>query len=103
MANFENTADYLLTFETDETGEQVSIHGDPEGLAFFARELLAIAERAKSGDCPHDHYFTEEWGGYQLSSEPQTDNNRLVNHVKIYGWPTKEGGKPYRSQGEAAS
>ncbi|MFC6327164.1 Imm32 family immunity protein [Alloalcanivorax gelatiniphagus] len=88
--------DYLLTFEIDESSEQVSIHGDPEGLAFLAKELLKLAERAKSGDFPHDHYFTEEWGGYQLSSEQQSEKDRLVNHVKIYGWPTKEGGRPYR-------
>ncbi len=68
----------------------------PRGLAFLAKELLKLAERAKSGDLPHDHYFTEEWGGYQLSSDQQSGKDRLVNHVKIYGWPTKEGGKPYR-------
>jgi hypothetical protein len=87
--------DYLLTFETDEEGEQVFVHGDPAGLEYFAKQLLEIAEKAKAGEFPHDHYFTEEWGGNELSSEQQSEKGRLINHVKVYGWPTVKGGKPY--------
>ncbi len=90
--------DYLLTFETDEEGEQVFVHGDPAGgLEYFAKQLLEIAEQAKAGEFPpHDHYFTEEWGGgNELSSEQQSEKGRLINHVKVYGWPTVKGGKPY--------
>ncbi|MBW3197020.1 Imm32 family immunity protein [Marinobacter nauticus] len=87
--------EYLLTFETDEEGEQIFVHGDPAGLEYFAKQLLEIAAKAKAGEFPHDHYFTEEWGGNELSSEPQSEKCRLINHVKVYGWPTVNGGKPY--------
>ena len=87
--------DYLLTFEINEEGKQVFVHGDPVGLEFFAKQLLEIAAKAKAGEFPHDHYFTGEWGGDELSSEQQSEQCRLVNHVKVYGWPTVKGGKPY--------
>ena len=87
--------DYLLTFETDEEADQVFVHGDPVGLEHFAKALLRIAEQAKAGGFPHDHFFTEGWGGHDLSSVPQESKGKLINHVKVYGWPTKEGAKPY--------
>jgi hypothetical protein len=87
--------DYLLTFETDDEGEQIFIHGDAQGLEYFAKTLLKISEQAKSGDFPHDHFFTPEWGGSELSSEKQSEDTKLVNHVKVYGWPNNLGAKPY--------
>ena len=86
---------YLLTFELDKESEQISVHGDPEGLEVFANALLKLAEKAKDGEFPHDHFFTEEWGGYELSSDTQGEDGKLINHVKVYCWPTKEGAKPY--------
>ena len=90
-----NMNEYLLTFETDEEAEQVFIHGDAAGLEYFAKELLRIAGQAKTGDFPHDHYFTQEWGGDELSSEQQSKEGRLINHVKVFGWPTTQGAMPY--------
>ncbi len=87
--------EYLLTFETDEDADQLFIHGDAAGLEYFAKALLKISEQAKSGDFPHDHFFTEEWGGDELSSEKQSEEGKLINHVKVYGWPTEQGAKPY--------
>ncbi len=87
--------EYLLTFETDEEAEQIFINGDAEGLEYFANALLKIAELAKSGDFPHEHFFTEEWGGNELSSERQSENSKLINHVKVYGWQNIKGVKPY--------
>jgi hypothetical protein len=70
--------DYLLTFELDNETEQVSVHGDPAGLEHLAKVLLKLAEHAKRGECPHDHLFTEKWGGDE-----------------VYCWLTKSGAKPY--------
>ena len=86
---------YLLTFEVDKEAEQIFIHGDPVGLERFANALLKIAKSAKDWDFPHDHFFAEEWGGDDLSSVPQSEDGKPVSHVQIYGWPTKEGAKPY--------
>jgi len=88
-------AEYLLAFEIDQETEQVFVHGDPAGLEYFAKKLMDIAAEAKSGDFPHDHFFTEEWGGHELSSQQQSENMKIINHVKVFGWPTSEGGKPY--------
>ena len=89
--------DFLLTFEVDEKAEQLFIHGDPVGLERFAKTLLQLAQVAKSGDFPHEHLFSEEWGDQYLSSERQSKDTRLINHVKVYGWPTIEGAKPYQT------
>lgn len=87
--------EYLLTFELDKDSEQIFVHGDPEGLEYFSRALLKLAKQARNGGFPHDHFFTEEWGGYELSSEQQGEDGKLIKHVKVYCWPhTKEGDKP---------
>jgi hypothetical protein len=83
--------DYLLTFEIDKDSDQIFVHGDSAGLEYFAKSLLKIAEQAKNGEFPHDHFFTEEWGGDELSSEKQGKEDKIINHVKVYGWPSKEG------------
>jgi len=86
---------HLLTFELDKESEQIFIHGDPARLEYFANALLKLAAQAKKGELPHDHFMTEEWGGYELSSEPLAEDGKLINHVKVYGWPTAEGAKPH--------
>ncbi|MDH5458614.1 MAG: Imm32 family immunity protein [Nitrospinota bacterium] len=87
--------DYLLTFELDKESEQIYVHGDPTGLEFFAKALLDLAHQTREGGFPHDHFFTKEWGGNGLSSKPQEKEGKLINHVKVYGWPDNEGAKPY--------
>ena len=44
-------ADYLLTLEIEEDGQQVSIHGDPEGLTFL-RSMVGPRKRAAALICP---------------------------------------------------
>lgn len=78
--------EYLLTFELDEDAEQISVHGDAAGLEYFARQLLGIAAKIKLGEVSHEHYFTSEWGGNELSSKKQSNRDSLINHVKVYGW-----------------
>ena len=89
-------ANDLLTFELDQDNDQLFIHGDPNGLRRFAEQLLSIADSAEQANFPHTHMFTEEWGGNELSSEPQESNHRCLNHVKIYGWPDERGAAPYK-------
>ena len=94
--------DDLLTFELDAEKEQLFIHGDATGLHRLAKILEHLANLANNGDFPHDHLFTEEWGGDGLSSEEQENDHLHLNHVKIYGWPNKEGAKPYKKSQQAA-
>lgn len=86
----------LLTFELDNDADQLFIHGDPAGLRRLARLLEHLAEQAEQDEYPHQHLFTKEWGGEELSSEPQEDGHICLNHVKIYGWPDNRGSAPYR-------
>ena len=86
----------LLVFELAEEKDQLFIHGDPAGLRRFAKLLTHLANQAEAGEFPHDHYFTQDWGGDDLSSEPQESNHMCLNHVKVYGWPDNRGSKPYK-------
>lgn len=88
----------LLTFELDSDKDQLFIHGDPSGLRRFGKLLEYLADQAEQGNFPHDHYFTEEWGGNDLSSVPQEADHECLNHVKIYGWPDKRGAWPYQQK-----
>lgn len=80
---------HLLSFVTDEDGNQVSIHVDLAGLEFLLNELGNIKKQLEANDCPHSHLFTEEWGGDELSNTKlanQDNEKNQVHQVKIYGW-----------------
>lgn len=93
-------SDDLLTFELDHDKDQLFIHGDPSGLRRFARLLDRLADKADKGGFPHDHCFTQEWGGNDLSSVSQEDGHECLNHVKIFGWPDARGAKPHQKKSE---
>jgi len=78
----------LLTFElhTDEKSKQIAIHGSAEGLESLANTLLRLVKKTKEGHFDHDHLMTEDWGGTELSSVPQSEESELWNHLKIYCW-----------------
>jgi len=88
---------HLLTFELDKDADHLLIHGNVKGLRLLAKMLEELAAKAERGNTEHHHLFTEEWGGKELSSEPQyTDGAvKLLNHVKVYGWPSSSGVKAY--------
>lgn len=82
----------MLTFELhqDPKGSTLAIHGSAEGLELLASTLLRLARNTKDGHFNHDHLMTEEWGGSELTSEPQSDKSELLNHVKVYCWKGSE-------------
>lgn len=86
----------LLAFELDQDKDQLFIHGDPGGLRRLANLLLKIADLAEKKEFPHEHLFTKRWGGEELSSKPQESGHECLNHVKIHGWPDKDGAIPYK-------
>ena len=81
--------DYLLNFELDKKHNEIFIHGDEEGLQFLIGALEKLLSGTKEGHFNHEHLMTEEWAGYELSSESRGDE--IINHVKIYCW---KGDKP---------
>jgi len=77
---------YLLTFELqeDDKAKQLAIHGSPEGLENLANILLKLVKNTKEGHFNHDHLMSDQWGGTELTSEAQSNEAELINHVKVY-------------------
>ena len=71
----------LLTFELDESGECLEIHGNKEGL----QELINTLKQALEAD-DHMHLMTPSWGGDNLTEIKQGNDNKLINHVKVFSW-----------------
>ena len=80
---------HLLSLVTDEDGTQVFIHLDLAGVNYLLKELSHLKVQLENNDCPHSHFFTEEWGGGELTNTKladQEDEKHQVQHLKIYGW-----------------
>ncbi|HQU82026.1 MAG TPA: Imm32 family immunity protein [Pyrinomonadaceae bacterium] len=75
---------FLLTFEHTKHPEEMRIHTDLNGLENLIDELTKLFNSAKTGKSDHTHLMTEEWGGYELSSDSQ--GGAIINHVKVYCW-----------------
>ena len=77
---------YLLTFELheDDKAKQLAIHGSAEGLENLANILLKLVKNTKEGHFNHDHLMSDQWGGTELTSEAQSEESELINHVKVY-------------------
>ena len=83
---------YLLTFELhrDEMAKEVAIHGTPEGLENLATALLNLVKNTKEGHFNHDHLMSDQWGGNELTSDAQSEESEIINHVKIYCYKGSE-------------
>ena len=78
--------DYMLTFELnkDDESQELAIHGSSDGLEALAHSLLRLVKNTKPGCFDHDHLMFDSWGGTELTSEPQSQDSRLLHHIKIY-------------------
>lgn len=73
----------ILTFELEKNGVELHVHGDEQGL----KELALVLEGLlRSTTSDHAHLFTPDWGGEELSDEPQSENSSLVKKVTIHLW-----------------
>jgi hypothetical protein len=54
---------------------------DKEGLEYI-RDMLGAPHLRKNGD--HVHLFTEDWGGYGLSSQSYFEGFRVINHLELH-------------------
>lgn len=79
--------EYLLSFEQDDHKDVLNIHTDLSGLEHLIGELMVLLRSAEKGKNDHTHLMTEEYGGYELSSENK--GGEIINHVKIYCWNEK--------------
>jgi hypothetical protein len=73
----------LLTFEWDPKRQVLEIHANKNGLERLKGNLEKLI--ASSGN-DHVHLMTPTWGGKELTAETQSENDVIVNHVKIFKW-----------------
>jgi len=76
--------DYLLSFEFDDNGQELFIHGDQKGLERLCDMVSKLVDHTKDGHFNHDHWMTPEWSGHELSSKNM--GGHVINQVKIYCW-----------------
>ena len=78
----------MLTFEYDKKDEFLMIHGDADGLQFLQTQIKSLLNSAEKGAINHLHLMSTEWGGSELTSQKQTndENVEVLNHVKIFCW-----------------
>ena len=75
---------HLLTFELSEEGDELTIHGDAQGLRLLAERVTSLAAKADTEDDPSfAQLSTSVWGGNELSLEPQGTDTRLIYQVRI--------------------
>jgi hypothetical protein len=96
MSSISAATNYLLSFEISAESDELFIHADPSGLRRLAALLETLAKEAEKGEFPHEHLFTQEWGGAELTSVVQEIGHRCLMHVKVYGWPDSRGALPYQ-------
>ena len=86
---------YTLNLTQDGGGE-VHLHLDLAGVDRLIESLSYIKNSLNKNQCEHDHLFTPDWGGSELSNKNTivADGHSLVHHLKIYGW-TEEWAKKH--------
>jgi hypothetical protein len=78
-----NKQPYLHTFEWDSKNEILEVHANQQGLVKLINSLEILMNSVENN---HVHLMTLLWGGDELSSEIQSENNDIINHVKIIKW-----------------
>ena len=61
---------------------------DKAGVEILIRALERISKGLDKNEVDHEHLFSEEWGGWELSISDRIDKGKggPIHHVKIYGW-----------------
>lgn len=76
----------MISFEfkrpsrSGDSPDQLDVFLDAEGL----RDLMVHLRRLELRESDHCHFFTPDWGGYELVGKPYLPENIRVHHVKIY-------------------
>ena len=78
----------ILTFEISHEDEKLEIHINSLGAKYLINLLENMYRENKSN---HNHLFSENWGGHELTTERQNLNPdfELIDGVKIIYWDKK--------------
>lgn len=87
----------LLSFTSGPKGDEVTIHGNREGLVRLRVALDTLIQGLEQGECEHNHLFTATCAGSELTEsmldqEAQCGHS-TVHHVKLYAWTEEWRGK----------
>lgn len=66
----------------------VHLHADRAGLDLLIRRLQGLRDHLDKGECEHDHFMADSWGGYDLSEECglREEGHAPVYHLKVMAW-----------------
>ena len=78
----------MITLEIGKNGEVAYLHIDSAGIDQLKKELNSLKTTINSGVDDHIHLTSEDWGGTELSNQPQAKDGstNLIHHLKTYGW-----------------
>lgn len=81
---------HLLSFTAGPEGDEVTIHGDREGLERLRTALDALIKGLDEGACEHDHLMSPTCAGNELTETmlglERQAGHKTVHHVKLYAW-----------------
>lgn len=80
---FENRSDFV-SVELTADGDQLLMFGDAAGLQRLRDSLDRLIANTRDGYFAHTHMMTPDWGGDELSNVVQSDNGKVIHHVKLY-------------------
>ena len=77
----------MICIQQNLKDEMIEMHLDEVGID----HLIALLQNLKKNIPWHEHLFTKEWGGEDLSSKPinMDSETSVINHLKIMAWPKK--------------
>jgi len=75
----------IFTIEVDEPRTLVEMHLNKEGADYLRYILDNLIKRDENSD---KHLMTPDWGGTELTSDPQNEGEgvKLVHHLKLLYW-----------------
>lgn len=78
----------LLAFVVSEESDEIFLHVDKEGIGILIRALAKLQTDLDKNEGNHEHLFSTDWGGWELSLSDQLDkgNGKPIHHVKICAW-----------------
>ncbi len=90
--------EYLFSVVSESDCAEVYMHLDEDGLTELINILTCLRKNVVEGKCDHDHLFTTDWAGWELSNSMMDDEMKQncvqVHHLKIYAW-TEDWKKTY--------
>jgi hypothetical protein len=77
---------HLIGALSDPAVGEVHIHLDKDGIDYLIESLTKLRDKLEKNECDHDHFFSPEWAGSELSTINIKRGEKRVDHIKLYSW-----------------